>query len=38
MSVVPQSTMPEALEEQITPAEMADLLAYLTSAPRAAAR
>jgi putative membrane-bound dehydrogenase-like protein len=38
MSVVPQSTMPEALEEQITPAEMADLLVYLTSAPRASAR
>jgi putative heme-binding domain-containing protein len=38
MSVVPQSTMPEALEEQITPTEMADLLAYLTSVPRASAR
>lgn len=31
MSVVPQSTMPEALDEQISPTEMADLLAYLTS-------
>jgi putative heme-binding domain-containing protein len=35
MRVVPQSTMPEGLEEQITPAEMADLLAYLTSATAA---
>lgn len=37
MSVVPQSTMPEALDEQITPAEMADLLVYLTAAPRSPA-
>ena len=38
MSVVPQSTMPEALDEQITPAEMADLLSYLTSPPAPAPR
>jgi putative membrane-bound dehydrogenase-like protein len=31
MRVVPQSTMPEALDRQITPGEMADLLAYLTA-------
>jgi putative heme-binding domain-containing protein len=30
MSVSPQSTMPEGLHEQVTPTEMADLLAYLT--------
>lgn len=30
MSVVPQSTMPEGLDAQITPEEMADLLVYLT--------
>jgi hypothetical protein len=32
---VPQSTMPEALDQQITPDEMADLLAFLTMAPSA---
>jgi putative heme-binding domain-containing protein len=37
MRVVPQSTMPEALDQQITPEEMADLLAYLTTTPRTAA-
>ncbi len=30
MTVVPQSTMPEGLDAQITPEEMADLLAFLT--------
>jgi putative membrane-bound dehydrogenase-like protein len=34
MSVVPQSTMPEGLDAQITPEEMADLLAYLTRSER----
>lgn len=33
MTVVPQSTMPEALDQQISPDEMADLLAYLTTPP-----
>jgi putative heme-binding domain-containing protein len=37
MSVVPQSTMPDTLDEQITPAEMADLLVYLTTSPRSSA-
>lgn len=37
MSVVPQSTMPEALDQQITPEQMADLLAYLTRTPRSSA-
>ncbi|MBA2354367.1 MAG: c-type cytochrome, partial [Acidobacteria bacterium] len=34
MNVVPQSTMPEALDQQVTPEQMADLLAYLTTPPR----
>ena len=38
MVVVPQSIMPESFDEQITPDEMADLLAFLTTAPRSAAR
>ncbi len=37
MSVVPQSTMPDTLDEQITPEEMADLLVYLTTTPRSPA-
>jgi putative heme-binding domain-containing protein len=35
MSVSPQSAMPEALDQQVTPEEMADLLAFLTTAPAA---
>jgi putative membrane-bound dehydrogenase-like protein len=38
MTVVPQSIMPESFDQQITPADMAHLLAYLTAAPRSAAR
>ena len=38
MSVVPQSIMPESFAEQITPDDMAHLLAFLTSSPRTAAR
>ncbi|HTV01769.1 MAG TPA: PVC-type heme-binding CxxCH protein [Luteitalea sp.] len=38
MTVVPQSLMPESFDQQITPADMAHLLAYLTAAPRSAAR
>ena len=34
MTVVPQSIMPESFSEQITPDDMAHLLAYLTTAPR----
>jgi len=34
MTVVPESTMPGALDEQISPAEMADLLVYLTNTPQ----
>ena len=37
MSVVPQSIMPESFDQQITPDDMAHLLAYLTSA-RSASR
>jgi putative membrane-bound dehydrogenase-like protein len=38
MRVVSQSTMPEALDQQITPEEMAHLLAFLTTTPRSPAR
>jgi putative heme-binding domain-containing protein len=38
MTVVPQSIMPESFAEQITPDDMAHLLAFLTSTPRTAAR
>ena len=38
MTVVPQSIMPETFAEQITPDDMAHLLAFLTSTPRTAAR
>ncbi len=34
MTVVPQSIMPESFAEQITPDDMAHLLAFLTSSPR----
>ncbi len=34
MSVVPQSIMPESFAEQVTPDDMAHLLAFLTSSPR----
>ena len=37
MRVVPQSTMPEALDQQITPEEMAHLLAFLTTTPKSSA-
>ncbi len=37
MRVVPQSTMPEALDQQITPEEMAHLLAFLTTTPQSSA-
>lgn len=38
MVVVPQSIMPESFDEQITPDDMAHLLAFLTSSPRSASR
>jgi putative membrane-bound dehydrogenase-like protein len=38
MSVAPQSTMPDALDQQVTPEDMADLLAWLTTAPVASAQ
>lgn len=38
MTVVPQSIMPESFSEQITPDDMAHLLAFLTSSPRTASR
>ena len=37
MTVVPQSIMPETFADQITPEDMAHLLAYLTSSPRGSA-
>jgi putative heme-binding domain-containing protein len=37
MTVVPQSIMPESFAEQITPADMAHLLSFLTSPPRGSA-
>ena len=38
MTVVPQSIMPETFAEQISPDDMAHLLAFLTTTPRSAAR
>ncbi|BCS32226.1 hypothetical protein TBR22_A14360 [Luteitalea sp. TBR-22] len=38
MTVVPQSIMPASFSEVISPDDMAHLLAFLTSAPRSAAR
>lgn len=37
MTVVPQSIMPESFAEQITPSDMAHLLAFLTSTPKGSA-
>ena len=38
MTVVPQSLMPESFDQQISPEDMADLLAYLTATSGSAAR